>query len=137
MNMLPVWTFAISLLGPFVKKAGEKVSEKMGEQLFTALEARFSKDKDKQGRKVLKDYRNDPEMYEGALAKHLERRSESDSFRAWLNDEVAKAQANNAKTPQRVVTQTVSVTDNSQTGDIVGEVGGDYVKGSKIDLKKK
>lgn len=135
MNLSPVWITAVSLLSPFVKKAGEKLAEKAGESLYRALESRFSKDKDRQGRQVLKQYAADAEMYEGALTKLLERRAADESFRSWLEEQVAQAYRTSGGVSEDVIVQTVEV--KGQTGDIVGKVGGDYVKGSKIELGKK
>jgi len=136
MDLSPVWITAVSLLSPFVKKAGEKIAEKAGESLYKALESRFRKDGDRQGRQVLKQYATDPEMYEGALIKLLERRSADETFRRWLEEQVTQVHGMTSGASGDVIVQSVEVS-GGQTGNIVGKVGGDYVEGSKIDLSKK
>ena len=137
MSSLPVWITAVNLLGPFAKKAGEKFAEKVGESLYMALKSRFDRDGDRQGQQILKQYIGDPEIYEGALTKFLERRAANESFRSWLEEQVAQVQGVGGRKPEDVVNQTVMVSDGAWSGDIVAKVGGDYVKGDKIELGKK
>ena len=113
--------------------SGEKVAEKVGEGLFNSLKERFSQEKDVTGKKLLKDFKNDPEIFDDALTKFLQRRSKDKDFQNWLIEQVTTAKSKLASagisSTSITVSQTVNVEGNAKTGDIIGSIGGDYQKG--------
>ena len=71
-------TTALAPVAPFLVKASEGAASQMGKdaweqakKLFEALKARFQQDKNAKGEKALANFVEDPETYEGALAKVL------------------------------------------------------------------
>ena len=90
--MDPVWTMAVSLITPYVAKAGEAVAEKVGENLFDSIKKRFEEKKDTRGKKALASFRREPQVYAGALEKTLELRSQDREFHSWLSELVTLAQ---------------------------------------------
>ncbi len=68
----------LTVAAPFLRKAGEGLSEEVGKQvgekasqLFGKLRERFQRDKNQRAEQTLEDFLEEPEIYEGALAKRL------------------------------------------------------------------
>lgn len=83
---------AVTILTPYVTKAGEKVAEKLGESLFNLVKSKFSGDEETE--ETLKLYEKKPQRFEGALADTIEEKLKADpDFEAKLREIVAQADA--------------------------------------------
>lgn len=119
--MEPLWTIAVGLLAPFVTKTGEKLAEKVGETLFGEIKKFFTRKKDAAGKKALKAYEGDPEIYAGALEKYLERKTQDKEFLAMLTEQVAIAQAKiGTRHPIENISVTQRVDGNAKVGQVIG-----------------
>ena len=122
--MEPIWTIAIGLLVPFITKSGEKIAEQAGEALFGEIKKFFTKKKDAAGKKALKAYENDPEIYAGALEKYLERKAQDKEFLSMLAEQVAIAQAKmGTPRPAEKISVTQHVDGNANVGQVIGVAG--------------
>jgi hypothetical protein len=89
MEPLTLAKAALAALGPYLTAAGTAAAQKAGEAIYRALEKRFGKRQDVDGQRVLDNARHDPEVYNTALLKFLERQAEADEeFRQWLTEQL-------------------------------------------------
>jgi hypothetical protein len=131
--MDPVWMLAVSLISPYVTKAGEKIAEKVGETLFEAIQKRFTEKKDAEGKKALANFKRNPQVYSGALAKILEINAQDKEFLSWLTEQVAVAQKNSGASN---LAETTSVHQEVKGravvhGQVIGVVQGNVEIGNK------
>lgn len=126
-----VWALAVGLITPYVTKAGEKIAEKVGENLFDALKKRFTEKKDAEGKKVLASYKRNPKVYETSLEKYLEIRAQDREFLAWLQEQISIAQQSSKSGKQeKGVSVHQEVKDRSVVhGSMIGVVQGNVQMG--------
>ena len=130
--MVMTWQLIIGLLTPYFSKGGEEIAKKIGGSLFDSLKKRFVDDKDEQGKKALENFKGDPEIYQGALEKVLERRLEDAGFKAWLEKEITTVQNTIGSVEQTTNTYNLNVEQKAEGNAHVWEMTG-IVIGNKSD----
>lgn len=123
-NMAMTWQLVIGLLTPYVSKGAEEIAKKIGGSLFDSLKKRFANDKDEQGEKALENFKGDPEIYQGALGKILERRLEDTDFKAWLEKEVTTVQNTIGSVEQTTNAYNIHVEQKAEGNAHVGVMTG-------------
>lgn len=76
-DWVSIATIAVSLIAPFVKKAGEKAAEKAGETIFNLIQHKFKGDDEAES--TLKNFEKNPKRHETALVDILKERAETDA----------------------------------------------------------
>ena len=120
MDWLNISLAALAALGPYVKKAGESMAQKLGEDLYKWLEKRLNKDEEAQVALSRLEKKPDSESTQEFFMEVLQERAESDpqGFGAELQarvQQIAKTDSSTGKLVGQIIAGKVSV---------IGEISG-------------